>query len=160
MGSEFFFECALYCTHLIISSLPPLPFLSTSLPTSTSFLFLNLVPLSFSFSFFVYFHNPLGKNTWMLTMRPKARWLTQHGGPPGWLEESDPQVWFCTWWTGRTACFSMPYRLPWRELPSFELMECTQPFALSYVTQGNHGLVLDAFSLIANSRYPCIAFIK
>jgi hypothetical protein len=20
----------------------------------------------------------------------KARWLTQHGGPPGWLEESDP----------------------------------------------------------------------
>jgi hypothetical protein len=23
-------------------------------------------------------------------MRPKARGLTQHGGPPGWLEESDP----------------------------------------------------------------------
>ncbi len=23
-------------------------------------------------------------------MRPKARWLAQHGGPPGWLEESDP----------------------------------------------------------------------
>jgi hypothetical protein len=23
-------------------------------------------------------------------MRPKARWLVQHGGPPGWLEESDP----------------------------------------------------------------------
>jgi hypothetical protein len=22
-------------------------------------------------------------------MRPKARGLTQHGGPPGWLEESD-----------------------------------------------------------------------
>ncbi len=25
-------------------------------------------------------------------MRPKARGLAQHGGPPGWLEESDPAV--------------------------------------------------------------------
>ncbi len=24
------------------------------------------------------------------TMMPKARGLAQHGGPPGWLEESDP----------------------------------------------------------------------
>jgi hypothetical protein len=24
------------------------------------------------------------------TMRPKARGLAQHGGPPGWLEGSDP----------------------------------------------------------------------
>ncbi len=23
-------------------------------------------------------------------MRPEAREMTQHGGPPGWLEESDP----------------------------------------------------------------------
>jgi hypothetical protein len=23
-------------------------------------------------------------------MRPNARWLAQNGGPPGWLEESDP----------------------------------------------------------------------
>jgi hypothetical protein len=23
-------------------------------------------------------------------MRPKARGLAQHGGPPGWLEECDP----------------------------------------------------------------------
>jgi hypothetical protein len=23
-------------------------------------------------------------------MRPKARGLVQHGGPPGWLEKSDP----------------------------------------------------------------------
>ncbi len=23
-------------------------------------------------------------------MRPKANELAQHGGPPGWLEESDP----------------------------------------------------------------------
>ena len=26
----------------------------------------------------------------VLLMRPKARGLAQHGGPPGWLEESDP----------------------------------------------------------------------
>ena len=25
-------------------------------------------------------------------MRPQARGLAQHGGPPGWLEESDPAV--------------------------------------------------------------------
>ncbi len=36
-------------------------------------------------------------------MRPKARGMNQHGGPPGWLEESD--------------------RLPKQELPSCELME-------------------------------------
>jgi hypothetical protein len=24
-------------------------------------------------------------------MRPKARGLTLHGGPPGWLQESDPK---------------------------------------------------------------------
>jgi len=24
------------------------------------------------------------------SMRPTARGLAQHGGPPGWLEESDP----------------------------------------------------------------------
>jgi hypothetical protein len=26
----------------------------------------------------------------MHPMRPKARGLAQHGGPPGWLKESDP----------------------------------------------------------------------
>jgi hypothetical protein len=25
-----------------------------------------------------------------LPVRPKARGLAQHGGPPGWLEENDP----------------------------------------------------------------------
>ncbi len=28
-----------------------------------------------------------------LSMRPKAREMTQHGGPPVWLEESDPAGW-------------------------------------------------------------------
>jgi hypothetical protein len=27
---------------------------------------------------------------WPIPMRPKARVLAQNGGPPGWLEESDP----------------------------------------------------------------------
>ncbi len=43
-----------------------------------------------------------------LAMRPnlpKVRRLAQHGGPPGWLEESDPiRVWFCSWWTVHAAC--------------------------------------------------------
>jgi hypothetical protein len=25
-----------------------------------------------------------------IPMKPKVREMTQHGGPPGWLEESDP----------------------------------------------------------------------
>ncbi len=40
-----------------------------------------------------------------LSVRPKIRGLAQHGGPPGWLDESDSAVWFFTLWTGRTACF-------------------------------------------------------
>jgi hypothetical protein len=38
-------------------------------------------------------------------MRPKARGLDQHGGTPGWLEESDP--------TGVIlSVMNGPYRLP------------------------------------------------
>jgi hypothetical protein len=47
------------------------------------------------------------------TMRPKARGLAQHGGPPGWLDESDPAgvIFVCD---GRaiSPAFSVPYRLP------------------------------------------------
>ncbi len=41
-------------------------------------------------------------------MRPKTREMTQHGGPPGWLEESDPAGW-------DLSCDGQsmpPYRLP------------------------------------------------
>jgi hypothetical protein len=43
-------------------------------------------------------------------MRPKARGPAQHGGPPGWLEESD------------AACVILyvmdgPYRLPFTTVP-------------------------------------------
>ncbi len=48
-------------------------------------------------------------------MRPKSRGLAQHGGSPGWLEES---VILYTWWTGRTACLS-----------------CTVPVALTGAAQ-------------------------
>ncbi len=53
-------------------------------------------------------------------MRPKAREMTQHGGPPGWLEKSDP-----------TRCCDgryMPHSLtdstdgPGRELLNCELL--------------------------------------
>jgi hypothetical protein len=56
------------------------------------------------------------------SMRPKARVLDQHGGPPAWLAESDPEAGFCTWWVGRTTYLflTVPVAL---ELPSCELME-------------------------------------
>ncbi len=39
-----------------------------------------------------------------------------------WLSEPW-QMWFVLWWTDRTACLAVPYRMPWQELPSCELME-------------------------------------
>jgi hypothetical protein len=38
-------------------------------------------------------------------MRPKARGLDQHGGRQAGWRRMTRQVWFCTWWTGRTAFF-------------------------------------------------------
>ncbi len=51
-------------------------------------------------------------------MRAKARRLVQHGGPPGWLEESDPAGVILYVMDG-------PYRLPFLGLPSCELIEFT-----------------------------------
>ncbi len=43
--------------------------------------------------------------------------MTQHGGPPGWLEESDPAGCglFCDGmeWKAHPATPDGPYRLPW-----------------------------------------------
>jgi hypothetical protein len=89
-------------------------------------------------------------------MRPKARGLAQHGGPPGWLEESDPAVWFCTWWTGHTACrTNCPYRrcpvASWWNFQVLLYCKCTHSSVMSYITQGRHGwpgtLGYHAFSL-------------
>ncbi len=56
-------------------------------------------------------------------MRPKARGLAQHGGPPGWLEESDPAGVILYLMDGPyPPDFSVPYRLPLQELPSCELI--------------------------------------
>ncbi len=35
-------------------------------------------------------HNGNGMDGWGRPMRPTAREMNQHGGPPGWLEENDP----------------------------------------------------------------------
>jgi hypothetical protein len=43
-------------------------------------------------------------------MRPKARGLTQNGGLPGWLEESDPAGVIL-------YVMDVPYRLPFRTVP-------------------------------------------
>ncbi len=60
----------------------------------------------------------------MAPMRPKARGMVQHGGPPGWLEESEP---------AGVIFYVMDglYRLPFpyctgcpdRSCPACELME-------------------------------------
>ncbi len=86
-----------------------------------------------------------------LPMRPKARGLAQHGGPPGWRGVTR-QVWFCTWWTGRTIDLPFPYRTRclYRSCPiarwwNFQLLlysKCTQPSVMSYAMQGRHDLVL------------------
>jgi hypothetical protein len=44
-------------------------------------------------------------------MRPKARGLVQHGGSPGWLEESDPAGVIKYVMEGRTACLFRTTRL-------------------------------------------------
>jgi hypothetical protein len=73
---------------------------------------------------------------WFLSRRPKARGVAKQGGPPGWLDESDPAVWFCMWWTGRTACL-FPYctgcsdrscpATSWWNFPLLLYSKCTQP---------------------------------
>ncbi len=78
----------------------------------------------------------------MQPMRPKARGLGQYGGPPGWLEESDPAGVILD-------VMDVPYRHngctdALCEL-NFQLLlysKCTQPSVMSYVTKGMHGLVL------------------
>jgi hypothetical protein len=52
-------------------------------------------------------------------MRPMARGQTQHGGPPGWLEESDPAG--VIFYVMNGPAVSVPCRLPGQELPSCEL---------------------------------------
>ncbi len=50
-----------------------------------------------------------------LPMSPKARGLAQHGGPPGWLEESDPAGVILYSMDGPYQLpFFVKYRLPWQ----------------------------------------------
>jgi hypothetical protein len=45
-------------------------------------------------------------------MNPNARELVQHGGPPGWLEESDPAGVILYVMDCVPPAFSVQYRLP------------------------------------------------
>ncbi len=56
--------------------------------------------------------------------RPKARGLAQHGGPPGWLEESN-QAGVILYVIARAVppAFSILHRLPWQKLLRCKLME-------------------------------------
>ncbi len=89
-------------------------------------------------------------------LRPKARGLAQHGGPPGWLEESDPACYIVRY--GR-AINRLPfsYRIGAAQLRADGISSCCYLYSKctqASVTQGRHGLVLQsvhAFSLRATS---------
>jgi hypothetical protein len=96
-------------------------------------------------------------------MRPKASELVQHGGPPGWLEESDPAD-VILYVMDRSYRLPFPYRTacPDRSCPAaswwnFQLLlysKCTHTTGISYVTQGRHGLVLVDPCLLFGLAYP------
>jgi hypothetical protein len=86
-------------------------------------------------------------------LRPKARGLAQHDGPPGWLEESDPAGVFLYVMDAKGVhALLYPYRTgrsdrscPAASCWNFELLlysKCTPLSVMSYVTKGRHGLVL------------------
>jgi hypothetical protein len=71
------------------------------------------------------------------------RGLAQHGGPPGWLEKSDPQAGCDFVRDGRpmpSALTDHTMHLPWSGADLFT--KCTQNTVMSYVTQGRHDLLL------------------
>ncbi len=78
-------------------------------------------------------------------MRPKAREMTQHGGPSGWLEESDPSGWDLRC-DGRSMSPSLTDHIacPGLELLSCELLANPAAFAdvlvLNIHTQHRHEL--------------------
>jgi hypothetical protein len=77
-------------------------------------------------------------------MRPKARGLAQHGGPPGWVEKSDPAS-VISYVMDGPYHLSFPHPIPVALTGAAQLLlyyKCTQPSAMSYVTQRRHGLVL------------------
>ncbi len=60
-------------------------------------------------------------------MRPKARGLTLHGGPPGWLKESVPAGVILYKMDGPyPPDFSVPYRrgCPAQQLPADGIFSC------------------------------------
>jgi hypothetical protein len=69
-------------------------------------------------------------------MRPKARELAQHGGPPGWLEMSDPAgcdflregPFMPSALTDHTTCPGLGL--------IYSITKCEQNTVLSYITQG------------------------
>ncbi len=56
---------------------------------------------------------PPQRKSYLCPLRPKARKMTQNGGPPFWLEESDPErVRFVMWRTVHAAFPDGQYHLP------------------------------------------------
>ncbi len=73
-------------------------------------------------------------------MRPMARGLAQHGGPPGWLEESDPAG--CDFVRdGRSMPPALrgPHHMPWS---GASITKCTQNTVMSYVRKARPGTLV------------------
>ncbi len=67
---------------------------------------------------------PKGYSWRVSPMRPKAREMTQHGGPPGWLEESNPSRWaLCCDGRSMPPSLTDPTACPGLELLSCKLLE-------------------------------------
>ncbi len=91
-------------------------------------------------------------------MRPKARGLAQHGGPPGQLEESDPAgvILYVTDGHHLILFHTLPVALTeaaqLHKLMEFPDSKCTQLSVMSYVTQGRHGLVLQQTHVFSQAK--------
>ncbi len=77
--------------------------------------------------------------------------MTQHGGTPGWLEESDPSGWYLCCegrsmppsLTGLTWCVAAQLRSPGKSSCCCwcSITECTQKSVMSFITQGRQARV-------------------
>ncbi len=78
-------------------------------------------------------------------------WPTTAARLAGWRRVTR-QVWFSTWWTGRTACLfhTVPVALTGAAQLRADgifsccyIVQCTQTTVMNYVTQGRHGQIMD-----------------
>jgi hypothetical protein len=109
-------------------------------------------------------------------LRPKARGLVQHGGPPDWLEESDPEAGcdFIREWTVHAACpyrtvcpFSLVCPVSAVQLRAdgifFQLLfysKCSQPSVITYISVYKSKFFVEVlFHHIGSHAFPSISIL-